>query len=109
MSLSSDLLPSLLQHRPVTPWAFVISDEACLTCNIIARGPFPANVMHMLPTRSDLTEFGDEISAGMRPSDALMLPAYPGEVRDRLLGLRWDESEFLLYRPLFLFCFAALH
>lgn len=42
-----------------TPWLLVVGKEPFLTANLVIRGSFPVNVVHLVTTKMGSTELND--------------------------------------------------
>ena len=78
----------------------MLANSPNLTCNLVARGPRPVNVMMMVTANVDLQEFAENLSAGIAAADALAVPSYAGLLNDRLQGKSSDNESLHVFMNL---------
>ena len=84
------------QNRPAAPFLLIISEQPNLSANLVTRGPFPLNVLHMVPGPFDLQEFGESMTASIKQADGLTVPGYAGAVAECLKGDSFGFIGFFL-------------
>ena len=74
----------LPQERSTTPWVLVLSQKPNITANLITRGSFPVNIVHLVPTLPEASElhlFGTDMATALMKSDGLAVPNYVGALQ----------------------------